>query len=683
MSLQFKTKYKFEDKYVEITVAAGDEEFVVIAENGTVLDIPNNPGSKDGYDFEGYYINGEKYTGSQIEFRGDMTVEARYTPRNDTPYTVKHKKQNLNGTSYTLEETERLTGTTDTMVTPSVRNYTGFTSPATISKKIEGDGSTEIIYLYTRNEYQVTFETNGGSSIAAKTVKYGATVGSVSTPTKDYHDFAGWYKDSGLTQAFNINQDEITGPTTLYAKWEETNVLADRIILNAKSNRNGTNYSATPLTMPGHVPSLSGDSDNGESDSFVLNQYSNANYFGSEWVAYSQEDYKRAENAIRRYRKFKNSDSDDDAYPSSTEINDFLIGSCEMMIGKMVAIVEDEYDKPFVYPEYLVTGCSDGYPVVSQKESELAKTTDDNGDSYYFRGTVEDNYVNFSGMCWRIVRIEGDNSVKLILEDKDTTCNSGSYTGNWVIDGGAYGYTATQITNPYGGSDTTEIPRKLGDYENGMKRALEDWLGDSDTGIDQSKLKNDEWCLADKTSIYLSKNATRSQYRINFEIGDELVGYTAPMMMWKDADDEFEFFYKRLWNLSDDYVRAEASLRCSGAGTNYVKATGKVGALSVDEVVFAGGKVWKPNNYYLINDYQKNNKYSNQDIYFLTVSLADYTASGMKPRERSLHVRQNGHISSSDVSTSKKMTYRPVIVLNAGTEITNGNGTRSNPYVVE
>ena len=39
------------------------------------------------------------------------------------------------------------------------------------------------------------------------------------------------------------------------------------------------------------------------------------------------------------------------------------------------------------------------------------------GTSYYFRGIAEDNYVNFAGMIWRIVRINGDGTIRLVLDD--------------------------------------------------------------------------------------------------------------------------------------------------------------------------------------------------------------------------------------------------------------------------
>ena len=53
-------------------------------------------------------------------------------------------------------------------------------------------------------------------------------------------------------------------------------------------------------------------------------------------------------------------------------------------------------------------------------EALLASTEDDNGTSYYFRGAVTNNYVQFANKCWRIVRIVGDGSVKLALHNDNT-----------------------------------------------------------------------------------------------------------------------------------------------------------------------------------------------------------------------------------------------------------------------
>ena len=50
-------------------------------------------------------------------------------------------------------------------------------------------------------------------------------------------------------------------------------------------------------------------------------------------------------------------------------------------------------------------------------ESSLLTTQDDLGTSYYFRGNVE-NYLDFAGFTWRVVRINEDGTVRLILNDR-------------------------------------------------------------------------------------------------------------------------------------------------------------------------------------------------------------------------------------------------------------------------
>ena len=62
-----------------------------------------------------------------------------------------------------------------------------------------------------------------------------------------------------------------------------------------------------------------------------------------------------------------------------------------------------------------------GAAVSTADEALLASAEDDNGTSYYFRGAVTNNYVEFANKCWRIVRVGGDGSVKLILHNDNKT----------------------------------------------------------------------------------------------------------------------------------------------------------------------------------------------------------------------------------------------------------------------
>ena len=58
---------------------------------------------------------------------------------------------------------------------------------------------------------------------------------------------------------------------------------------------------------------------------------------------------------------------------------------------------------------------------LATEDEGLIKSSDDIGVSYYFRGNVNNNYVSFSGLNWRIVRINGDGTVRMILDDVIST----------------------------------------------------------------------------------------------------------------------------------------------------------------------------------------------------------------------------------------------------------------------
>ena len=48
---------------------------------------------------------------------------------------------------------------------------------------------------------------------------------------------------------------------------------------------------------------------------------------------------------------------------------------------------------------------------------------DDYGTSYYYRGAVTNNYVKFAGFYWRIVRINGDGSLRIIYDGTEAHAN--------------------------------------------------------------------------------------------------------------------------------------------------------------------------------------------------------------------------------------------------------------------
>ena len=96
----------------------------------------------------------------------------------------------------------------------------------------------------------VTFDPMGGSPVSPITVRKGLTIEEPEQPTKDYHDFTGWFKEPGLFTEFDFN-DPILSNMTLYAGWRErpavvnikTAVFAD-VQLSARENGPNNSYYA-------------------------------------------------------------------------------------------------------------------------------------------------------------------------------------------------------------------------------------------------------------------------------------------------------------------------------------------------------------------------------------------------------------------------------------------------------
>ncbi len=67
----------------------------------------------------------------------------------------------------------------------------------------------------------ITFDVNGyGTAPADQTVYTGDKLVKVAEPTAAGYTFGGWYTDKELTKAFDVENDTVSGDTTLYAKWE-------------------------------------------------------------------------------------------------------------------------------------------------------------------------------------------------------------------------------------------------------------------------------------------------------------------------------------------------------------------------------------------------------------------------------------------------------------------------------
>ncbi|MEO2256334.1 InlB B-repeat-containing protein [Paenibacillus amylolyticus] len=80
-------------------------------------------------------------------------------------------------------------------------------------------GNTTTLHFSFYTPRTINFNSNGGSEVNEQKVSYGDKVIVPAVPTKAGYTFAGWYTDSGLSQAFDFGNTTVTADITLYAKW--------------------------------------------------------------------------------------------------------------------------------------------------------------------------------------------------------------------------------------------------------------------------------------------------------------------------------------------------------------------------------------------------------------------------------------------------------------------------------
>ena len=172
-------------------------------------------------------------------------------------------------------------------------------------------------------------------------------------------------------------------------------------------------------------------------------------------------------------------------------------------------------------------------------EALLASTEDDYGTSYYFRGAVKNNYVEFANKCWRIVRIVGDGSVKLVLHNDNTSnaanpCNSANNSTNAAFAR----YSGTTYTSAFNSNanDNAYVgfmygTAGAGDYasthaninKSKILQNLETWYKNNLESY-ESKLTDTIWCNDKSTFITYTSGST---YGTGLGYGTNKTGYGA------------------------------------------------------------------------------------------------------------------------------------------------------------
>ena len=169
----------------------GSSSTTVSVKYQDLFKLPNVEPTKQGYVFDcwvGYSIGDKMGT-------ADVTYTARWKPATNTAYTVKHIREDLNGTyplSGALVEIESKIGTTGGQTAAASKNYTGFTVGMVSQTAIAADGTTVITIKYSRNSYTVTWMVDS-DTYKTETLKYGvAVVAPNPAPARIGFVFSGW-----------------------------------------------------------------------------------------------------------------------------------------------------------------------------------------------------------------------------------------------------------------------------------------------------------------------------------------------------------------------------------------------------------------------------------------------------------------------------------------------------------
>ena len=287
----------------------------------------------------------------------------------------------------------------------------------------------------------------------------------------------------------------------------------------------------------------------------------------------------------------------------------------------------------------------------------MYKVEDDYGTSYYYRGAKDllNNNLIFAGFQWKIVRINGDGSIRLIYNGTEEQFNSNGTMNTTGIDtqignsqfnanttnAGFVGYMFRSSSNFFDPQPNTSI--------SAIMRFIDNWYANSmvTKGSDVTEKIADNLFCNDRMLGSTNMND------INYALGARLRGNVVsvwPRLMCAQKNDRF--------TVSDVNV---------GNGA----LTYPVGLITADEVALAGGRNNTNNTSYYL--------YTNRNFWSMSPIGYYVTYQGSKGA-MAYNVDADGKLNDeSGVSTT--MGVRPVINLRSNTQAT-GSGSATDPFVV-
>ena len=117
---------------------------------------------------------------------------------------------------------------------------------------------------------------------------------------------------------------------------------------------------------------------------------------------------------------------------SGYNATDYTRTKCNLYFTKTktVSTVLGELEVYTYTPDFTKSACDDA--TCESHEKGIFEISDDDGPTYYYRGSVENNYVYFAGYYWRIIRINGDGTIRMIYDGTNSHANGESSTDRQV-----------------------------------------------------------------------------------------------------------------------------------------------------------------------------------------------------------------------------------------------------------
>ncbi|WP_201774947.1 InlB B-repeat-containing protein, partial [Clostridium aceticum] len=193
-----------------------------VVDYNTILPTPIAP-TRAGYSFSGWYR--EAGLINQWDFATDVvtTHTTLYARWSINQYSVSF---DVDGGTAVASQTIEHNGKVVEPVPPTKTGHTfdGWYTNGSFGTEFDFDnteitGNTVIYAKWNINQYTVTFDSQGGSSVGSETVDYDSLLSTPVAPTRAGYSFSGWYREAGLINQWDFATDAVTTHTTLYARW--------------------------------------------------------------------------------------------------------------------------------------------------------------------------------------------------------------------------------------------------------------------------------------------------------------------------------------------------------------------------------------------------------------------------------------------------------------------------------